>query len=236
MKKCLCILLTLLILSGCSITRIDEYDYKQALDKILSLNIKTFNVVGKGYKYYAPKGVKIIEESDYNDVLMRNNNKYYLYVDVVSYYYKNKLNYKNNKDAYYSKKLQNGKKSGYIEITKKNDKLFVQMVYNYAKIETYVDKAELKDTICDISYILSSLSFNDSLLKKMYESGNLSSKEEVYKLFANKAKKGNFLEYIKEYDKYDGDENEQTPEEEIIVEPTTTANNETTTAEDGTSN
>ena len=39
----------------------------------------------------------------------------------------------------------------------------------------------------------------------------------VYKLFDNKEKEGNFLEYIKEYDKYD-DSKEETKEEEIIVE------------------
>lgn len=229
MKKCILVLFSLIILSGCTVTRMDKYNYEEALDKILSLNVKTFNVVGKGYKYYAPRGVIIVDESDYNDVLKRGSNTYYLYVDVVSYYYKNKLNYNKSKNVYYSRVLKNGKKSGYIEISKKNDKLFVQMVYNYAKIESYVDESKLKDAICDISYILSSLDFNDSLLKKMYEAGNLSSKEEVYKLFGDKATKGNFLEYVKEYDKYDGEENTETPEEEIIIEQTTTTATTTTT-------
>ena len=79
----------------------------------------------------------------------------------------------------------------------------------------------------DISYILSSMKFNDLLLKKMYEAGDLKSKEEAYKLFDNKEKEGNFLEYIKEYDKYDGEE-EVTKEVEIELE-TTKATTTTTT-------
>lgn len=227
MKKFFLLLFTLVILSGCSITRIDNYNYEEKMDKILSLNIKNYNNIGKGYKYYAPYGVKIIYSNDYNDVLERNGNKYYLYVDVVSYYYKSKLDYKEDKTILLSKEINNNNKKGYIKITKSNEKLYVQMMYNYAKIESYVDKSSLDDAIIDISYILSSLDYNDSLLKKMYESGNLDSKEEVYKLFDNKEKKGNFLEYIKEYDKYEEKENTEVKEEEIKLEEkkTTTSTN-----------
>ena len=31
---------------------------------------------------------------NYNEVLKRDNNKYYLYIDIIDYYYKNKLEYK----------------------------------------------------------------------------------------------------------------------------------------------
>ena len=71
MKKFFLLLLTLVILSGCSITRIDNYNYEEKMDKILSLNIKNYNKIGKGYKYYAPYGVKTIYSNDYNDVLER---------------------------------------------------------------------------------------------------------------------------------------------------------------------
>lgn len=224
MKKYLLMFFVLVLLSGCSVTRLDSYDYKKMLDKIISLDINTYNIVGKGYKYYIPKGVVRISSNNYNDILQRNENTYYLYVDVVSYYYKTKLEYKTNDNIYYSKKISNGNKSGFINIEEKNDKLYIQMVYNYAKIEAYVDRHDLKDAITDISYVLSSMDFNDSLLKKMYEEGNLDSKEEVYRLFDSKEKEGNFLEYIKEYDKYDGEE-EQT-EQEIIIQDVTTTKSE----------
>lgn len=217
MKKFLLILSVLILLSGCTITRVDNYNYEKIMDKILSLDINTYNKVGKGYKYYAPRGVVRIDSEDYNDVLKRGDNKYYLYVDVVSYYYKSKIDYEVNNNSYFFRKISNNGKEGYITIEKKKDKLYVQMKYNYAKIETYVKESDLNLAIMDISYILSSTNFNDSLLKKMYESGNFDSKEEVYKLFDNKEKEGNFLEYIKEFDKYDGDTDE-TKEEEIIIE------------------
>ena len=230
MKKSLLILLIAIILSGCTITRIDNYDYDKLINNILSINIKILNKIGNGYEYYTPKGVVRIEANDYNDILKRDDIKYYLYVDVVSYYYKNEEKYKKNDNVYYSLPINKDEKQGYIEIREDKNKLYVEMNYNYAKIETYVDKKDLKKALTDMSYMLSSVKFNDSLLKKMYDSGDLASKEEVYKLFDNKEKEGDFLEYIKEFDKYDGDSNEsQAVEDEIKVEKSTTTTKENTT-------
>lgn len=229
MKKCLLLLLTLLLLSGCAVTRMDNKSYEEVMDKILSLDIKLYNKIGKGYKYYTPKGIVRTDSNTYNDVLTRDDITYYLYIDVVGYYYKTDLDYKVNKNAYYSRKIENGKKNGYVQITNKDNKLFVQMVYNYAKIETYVDKKDLNTAIEDISYILSSVKFNDSLLKKLQESGNFGSKEEVYKLFNNKERDGNFLEYIKEYDKYEADDDSSVAEKEVELKQSTTTTTTTTT-------
>lgn len=233
MKKSLLILFVLIVLSGCSITRVDTYDYKQMLDKIVSLNMNIYNNVGNGYKYYAPKGIVRLSSKDYNDVLKRNDNIYYLFVDVVGYYYKTKIDYDVNNNVYYSKVFDKENKYGFIDIQEKNNKLYIQMVYNYAKIETYVDKNNLKQAVTDIGYILSSIDFNDSLLNKMYEQGNLDSKEEVYKLFENKEKEGNFLEYVEQYDKYD---EEQQNEQELIIESTTTTTSKITEKEQSSSN
>lgn len=226
MKKCLVLILVCTILQGCTILRVDNYDYEQMMDKILSLNIKNYNTIGSGYKYYIPMGMKKESSLEYNDILRKGDTLYYLYVDVVGYYYKKELEINKAENTYFYKELNNNGKNGFIQIIKKDNKLYVQMVYNYAKIETYVEESKIKDALCDISYILSSIDFNDSLLKKMYESGNLDSKEEVYKLFKNKEKEGNFLEYIKEYDKYE--EEEKTEENEIIIENKTTRPSTTT--------
>lgn len=226
MKKGLLLLLTLVLLTGCTVTNMSNKTYEQVMDKILSLNIKLSNKIGNGYKYYAPRGVVRTDANTYNDVLKRDNITYYLYVDVVGYYYKMSPSYKVNKSAYYSKKLKYGKKTGYVHITDKKDKLYVRMFYNYAKIETYVDEKDLNQAMEDISYILSSVKFNDSVLEKMYKAGNFGSKEEVYKLFENKEREGNFLEYIKEYDKYD--EDDVTEEKELKIKETTTKSDEDT--------
>lgn len=224
MKKYLLMLLVLFILSGCTVTRIDKYDYKQAMDEIVSLDMNIYNTIGNGYKYYAPKGTVRILSKNYNDILKRNNNLYYLYVDVVSYFYRTKVEYEVPDNIYYSKEFDSENKYGFINIQEKNDKLYVQMVYNYAKIETYVDKKDLKQTVMDISYILSTVDFNDSLLSDLHKKGELESGEQIYKLFSEKEKEGNFLEYAEQYDKYEEDTNS---EQELIIENTT--KNETTT-------
>lgn len=229
LKKCLLLLFCIFILSGCAVTRLDTKNYEEVMDEVLSLDINLYNKVGKGYKYYAPRGVVRTDANTYNDVLKRGDITYYLYVDVVSYYYKTDYDYKVSDNAYYSRLIKNGKKEGYVDIKEKKDKLYVQMVYNYAKIETYVEKRNLKDAIEDMSYMLSSVEFNDSLLKKMQESGEFGTKEEVYKLFDNKGKEGNFLEYIEEYDKYEAEDDVVAPEEEIEVKETKTTKITTTT-------
>lgn len=227
MKKWLLLLFTIIILSGCSVQRVDKYHFSDIVEKIISLNINYHNVVSSGYEYYIPKGVVKTSSKSYNDILKRGDNVYYLYVDVVSYFYKSDMDFVVNKNLYYSSEIKNGNKQGYLEIEEKEDKLFIQMFYNYAKIETYVDKNDLNETISDLSYILSSIEFNDSLLKKEYASGDLSSKDEVYTLFKDKEKEGNFLEYIKEYDKYDESKNKNIEETEIKVEDKeTTSKNE----------
>lgn len=231
MRKVLLLLLMVIMLSGCSVKRVDKYDYKQILTKVLQLDVKLSNKVGNGYKYYAPKGVVRLDSKMYNDVLKSQNRIYYLYVDVVSYYYKTDIDYKVSNKNYYSALINYKDKTGYIDIKKIKDKLYIQMVYNYAKIETYVKEDELNSAILDLSYILSSVEFNDSLLKKMYESGSLEAKEEVYKLFEDKGREGNFLEFIKKYDKYDGSEENIEPEEEIKVKDTTTTSTKTTKEE-----
>lgn len=235
MKKYLLLFLCLILLSGCTVTRMDNKTQEEVIDKILSLDINLYNKVGKGYKYYAPRGVVRLDSNTYNDVLKRNDITYYLYVDVVSYYYKSDIDYNKSKNAYYYNDLKYGNKTGYIEITENKDNLYVQMVYNYAKIETYVKEKDLNTALEDISYILSSVSFNDSLLNKMYEEGAFDSNEEVYRLFDNKEREGNFLEYVEEYDKYDGQDDAVAPEEEIQVKETTTTTTTTTTTSSTTS-
>lgn len=220
MKKTLLLLVVILILSGCSVEHIDSYHFSDLMNKILSLDINYQNKVSNGYHYYVPKGVVRTDSNSYNDVLKRGDITYYLYADVVSYFYKTEVDYQYKQDIYYSSKIENKGKKGYLQIIEKDDKLFVQMFYNYAKIETYTKKDKLNETISDLSYILSSVKFNDSLLKNEYGSSDINSKEETFSLFKDKEKEGNFLEYIKEYDKYDGSIDEET---EIIVE-----DNETT--------
>lgn len=240
-KKFVLIFVLLIMLSGCSITRIDNNSFDEIMDKVLDLKINTYNKIGSGYKYYAPRGVVRTNLKEYNDILKRDNLSYYLYVDVVGHYYNTNEEYIRENNTFYSKEITKNGKKGFIDINKKDNKLYIKMFYNYARIESCVEEKDLKKTILDMSYILTSIKFNDSLLTKLYEAGDLSSKDEAYKLFKNKDKEGNFLEYIKEFDKYD--ESLDKKEETIITtttkqttttkkeeeKPTTTSADETTT-------
>ena len=219
MKKTILLLMMIVLLTGCTVKSFDDIGYKNVATDIIDLNVKYYNTIGNGYKYFKPKGVVRTYSKNYNDVLKRENINYYLYVDVVSYYYKEKQSYKKDNSLFYYDNLSKNGKQGYITVKKTDNKnMLVTLYYNYSKIQSNVPKDDLKQVILDMSYIVSSMNFNDSLLKKMYEKGELSSKDEVFKLFDNKNKEGNFLEYIMEYDKYD----ETNMNEEVELKTTTT--------------
>ena len=164
------LLLCILFLTGCSIVRIDTGSISNILDVILTKNNELYNQVGQGYKYYLPGGVTYIDSDDLNDVLYCNGSYYYLYIDAINYYYNNKVDYKPNSDAYYSKVLDESsgyKHSGYLEITKKDELYYIEFVYNYAKIETIVSKDELNNAVLNSSYILSTIKYNYNIIDLM---------------------------------------------------------------------
>ena len=77
MKKII-LVICLLLLSGCSIVRIDTSNIDNIVSIVLSKDNKLYNQVGKGYKYYVPRGVSYIDTSDYNDTLYWRLCKYVL--------------------------------------------------------------------------------------------------------------------------------------------------------------
>lgn len=200
MKKVGLMLLACLVLSGCTAVRIDTKDINNMVSVILSKDNKLYNHVGKGYKYYVPRGVTYIDTNEFNEKLYSNGNYYYLYVDAVSYYYKKDLDYKVNEDAYYSKKFDVDGKTAYLEITKseKNNKYFIEFMYNYARIETLVDKEDINDAVMNASYILSTVKFNPNVIKLMLNEDYFTNKEENYDEFTSEksdVETDNFLQY-----------------------------------------
>lgn len=187
-----------LCLSGCSVVRINE-DIDTTTSVVLSKENKLFNRIGKGYKYYVPRGVTYIDTDEYNEKLYSKGNYYYLYVDVISYYHKKEINYKENKDAYYSKKLEGKNKKGYLEINQVSDDLyFIEFMYNYAKIECLVNKEEINDAVLDASYILSTIKFNNKVIKIMLQDDYFVNKEEQYDIFESKKANNYFLEVVED--------------------------------------
>mgnify|MGYP004495940339 CR=1 FL=1 len=206
MKKLLVLLSILTLLTGCTVTKINKDSIDKVIDSVMKKekDSKLKNVHFEGYSYYVPRGIRFVDKKEYNAILKDEyNNNYYLYVDVISYYHKVKEKYKVNKKAYYSKEVKTKNKFGYVEIKEDKTGYLVEAMYNYAKIEAYVEKDSLNDAMTNISMILSSMKYNDKVLSSTVGENILSYKEESYNIFKTKEKTSDFLDYVKEYDNYD---------------------------------
>lgn len=192
MKK-LAILFLLILITGCSVVRIDTGNIDNIIDVILSKENNIYNRVGKGYKYYIPRGVSYVDTDELNDKLYSNGVYYYLYIDVVSYYYKTKVNVNDNLDSYYYRKIS-GKKNGYVRITEQDGLYKIEFVYNHAKIEAKVKKEQIEEVILNSSYILSTVKFNHNVIKLMLNDEYFINKEEQYDLFVRKKTEDYFLD------------------------------------------
>lgn len=194
LKKVSVLLMILFLTAGCTVVRIDTSKIDTTINVILSKDNKLYNKIGKGYKYYKPRGVSAIDTNELNDILYSNGNYYYLYIDAVSYYYQTEIAYEETNDVYYSKKID-GEKKGYVEIKKQDNKYHIEFVYNYAKIEALVEKEDINQVILDASYILSTVKFNDNIIALMLNDDYFTNKEEQYDKFKSQEETEYFLQY-----------------------------------------
>lgn len=221
-KKILIILLCLFAFTGCKIQDISNDDVISNVNLILNRNVKYINKDAVGYQYYLPAYISVKDTNDFNKVLYYEGKTFYMYVDVVSYYHNIQKEYKVNKKAYISEKLNQKNKYGYLQVNKVDNKYYIQMMYNYAKIEAYVNDYELVDSISSISYILSSIKYNDNTIETLLgdKKYNLSDNE-TYNIFETKeTSQDNFLDYINEYDNYSGESSAESLIEKKELEST----------------
>lgn len=196
MKKVLIMLFMLCFLTGCTVVRIDTKSIDNIVSVILSKENTLYNTIGKGYKYYVPRGVVYIDSNDFNEKLYCNGDYYYLYLDIISYYYKKDFTYIENKELYYSKKIEVDDKKGYLEITKIDDYYLVEFMYNYAKVEALVLKENINEVVLNASYMLSTIKYNDDVIKLILDEDYFTNKEEQYDIFTSTNNSTNFeLEY-----------------------------------------
>ncbi|MBQ9011476.1 MAG: hypothetical protein IJ093_02385 [Bacilli bacterium] len=198
MKKKILVLCLLLLMTGCTIVRIDTTSIDNIVDVVLSKDNSLYNRVGIGYKYYVPRGVTYIDSNETNDRLYSNGVYYYLYLNEIGYYYKDSIKYEEKTYKYYSRKIQNGSKIGYLEITKKKNLYLIEFVYNYAKIEALVPLDDIEMTVLNSSYILSTIKYNKNIIKLSLDDGFLTTTEETYDEFTSKKESNSFLNYEKE--------------------------------------
>ena len=188
MKKLVILALTALLLTGCTVVRIDTSNIDNIVAVVLSKDNNLYNRVGKGYKYYIPRGVSYIDTSDLNEKLYSEGNYYYLYIDAISYFHNKKLEYKENEKAYYSKKINMNDKEGYLEINKIDNLYLIEFMYNFSKIEALVPKQSIETVVLNATYILSTVKFNHNVIELMLDENYFTSREEVYDIFSAKEK------------------------------------------------
>jgi len=209
MKKIVLLLCLVVLLTGCSIKTINDDNIDTILYSVLTKDINLANSYFNGYKYYLPRGLTLANKKEYNAKLVSGSNSYYLFVDVIAYYNKVESKFVPS-DGYYSKALNYNNKEGYIEITEYNDLYFLEIMYNYAKIEALVEEKDLKSTIINSCYILSSIEFNDNVIETLIGENVLDYKETIYDIFGPHKDSDNLLDYNDEnrYENYNKDDND----------------------------
>ena len=203
MKKLIVLLsVILLLVTGCSITTLSNVDIGSNMKTILSEKTKLYNVYFEGYKYYVPKGLNFLDKDEYNAKFVdKFGNRYFLYVDAISYYHKVENTYEENNTSHYSRKLDYNKKIGYIQIDKKkNNYYLINFMFNYAKMEAYVPEDELIEVVDNMCFVLRSIDFNDSVLESLVGENVLDYQEESFNLFDTDSSDDNFLDVVTKYE------------------------------------
>ncbi len=182
-RKHIIVLLSLcFMLCGC--TNVYNVSLDKIIDRSTSRTISVYNKYRKGYKYNLPMGLTVSDSSEYNETIVDKNYTYYLFVDAVSYYNKVIDTYQVTESSYVSMPISFEDKYGYLEINKiENDKYFIEIMYNYAKIEVIVKEYDVNIVVSNCISILTSIQFNDSVLKTMLDEETLQFREYDFNIF-----------------------------------------------------
>lgn len=185
MKKVILICLIsviMLAITGCS--SVNNMDIDTIINNSLKSKVKNTTNNKSGYSYYLPKGLIVVDTNLYNDIITDHKYNYYLFVDVVSFNSKINFDYKKNNEAYYSNLINFQDKKGYIEINKyKNEQYLIEIMYNYAKIEVIVMEKDINKSVAFAISLLTSVTYNDSVISKNLSNSTLDFNEEKFDIF-----------------------------------------------------
>lgn len=218
MKRIIFVFVSVLLLAGCTVIDFQEESVEEIITTIVEKDVDLYNNVFEGYKFYVPRGLKVINKSNNNIEILSDNDTFYMYVDIVSYHYKTKKTFEPSNSNYLSKELRFNDKLGYIDITELHNKYFVEFMYNYVKIEAYIEKEKLNEVILNMSYILSSVQYNDMVINTFVGENSFDYKEEKFDIFESKRDNSSFLEYIEKYDNYNEEKDEKKDEDMLDFE------------------
>ena len=211
MKKVFLFFFILFLTCGCSSIENDSYDNLLSMTMNSQANIA--NTYRAGYKFYLPKGIKLVNHEGSNEILSVNDNLYYMYVDRVSYYNRIQKTYEEKEDVFYSKKLEKENCFGYIEIKiTENEKYFVEIMYNYAKIEVIVEKEDIESAIAYSMSILSSITYQDEVLTSLMGENMLEANEVEHNIFESADTESGYLQIVEEYGTYEEEDHNVDPD------------------------
>lgn len=203
MKKYIVVVcfVALFLLTGCSNIYDNEYD--NIVNEALSYDNSKENTYLEGYKLYLPFHMTLIGDLNSNNILYSYGDKYYLYVDLVSYYNKKENKYNIEHDRYlYSKEFKHDGLNGYVVISDSKGGFLVEVMYNYAKIEVVTD--DINRAIADSIIVLKNINYNYKIIDSMIGSNALVYDSELFTLLGpEKSGADNFLSYQEEYGNYD---------------------------------
>jgi hypothetical protein len=206
-KKIILIILSFLIV-GCSSNNINKLTLNEIIDISLEDEKSYVNINNKGYRYYLPDEFIVYEDNDYVQTLMSKNHFYFLNIDIVSYFYKNNILQSRNLDDYDYYDFNYNGKSGYMRLTRNDDKFLVELCYNYAIIEVEVEESELRYAVSRGISILKSIQYNDLVIKNYIEDNDIENSETIYNIPEpeNKNDNKNVLEYIEDFENKETDD------------------------------
>lgn len=203
-KKMILTVFMCIVLCGC--TPIQKMSLKEVVNNGTERKVSVYNKYRKGYKYNTPKGLDVLDNTEYNEVIYSSDYIYYLYVDAVSYYNKVIEKYKQNNSSYVSMPIDYEDKYGYLEINElKSGKYLVEIMYNYAKMEVIVKKDDINVVVANAMSILTSIKFNNSVLDTYLSEENSQFREFEFNIFETASTDSQYLQAVEE-DIYDEDE------------------------------
>jgi len=204
MKKILILLLILIIPTAC--INVNEAYIGDLIAAIHKGGIRSPNQIRTGYRYFLPNHLTVLEIKGLNEVIKSRDFTFFMYVDLVSYHNKIEFNYEINESALDSRIISHEGVDGYLEINVKDNDYLIEIVYNYAKIEVVVDAASINEAVATALIILSSIRFNDNIIKNMLDGNILNFGEETLKIFETNPGDSKFLDYDQEYGVYEGED------------------------------
>ena len=199
MKKIIILLVLLLSLTGCTFVNIEDKEINDVIVSAIESSNNDFIESYNGYKLKVPQGFEIVGKKENNIKLLNDNDAYYMYIDLISKYYKKEINHEVNQDAFFTKDIVYNDQKGYIEIIENDDRYYIKAEYNYAKIEASVEKRNLNKAVSNVIKMLASVDYNDLIINTMIGENALSYQEEEFDIFESKREESYFMDYVEEY-------------------------------------